>query len=97
MVEVLTEIDIEKLADKHKYTTRNWEGIYRDHFMFGGYIVNNHYKKQFDEIQKMVYDEKNKLHWVEVHLLKNFSTEQLIMIRNFLIDRTPKEENEQNK
>ena len=29
MVEVLTEIDMEKLADKHKYTTRNWEGVNR--------------------------------------------------------------------
>jgi len=91
-MQILTSEEINETAQKYDKScycshTSGEEPAY--HFISGADHVNSHYKKVLEEINDKIYG-KDKMSFICVHLLRSFTSEQLISIRDFLIERTPK-------
>lgn len=97
-MEMLTNLD---LINKSKEYNKNCHSNHTVgnnpdyHFLSGAEYVNKHYEKQFEEVKELIYG-KEKMSFITSHLLRSFNEDQLISLRDFLISRTPKDEQNNN-
>jgi len=90
----LIKAKIEKEAED--YSAGFGENDDKQSFIDGANWAKRYYELILDEMENEIKERvygKDKMSFITAHLLRNFSQNQLMAIRDFLISRTPKDEN----